>query len=219
MALLRKIQRRLRRILRPDELDLTGDRQIEWAFVAGHIPDEGSTVLDFGCGNTPLGLAAALKGHRVVALDLGPVQWAVASPAIEFLQADINRHDFKGQQFDVILNCSTVEHVGLAGRFGSTDDADGDLKAMARLRQLLRPAGQMLMTIPIGRDQVCRPLHRIYGAERFPKLIDGYEQKHAEYWVKRGNRNVWVPSEVTEANSVPGGPAFYALGLFVLTTK
>lgn len=149
-------------------------------------------------------------------MDLGPVQWTFAWPTLEFVQADINSHDFGARRFDLILNCSSIEHVGLAGRFGSYQQPDGDLKAMARLRQLLKPAGQMLMTIPIGLDQVCRPLHRIYGIERFSKLVDGYALKHREYWIKRGHKNVWVPCQVDEAYSVRGGADYYALGLFVL---
>src|SRR5947209_4526806 len=112
MPSLSNLRRRLRRAARPNELDLTGDREIEWSFVAGHIPDRGSNILDFGCGSTPLSLVAALKGQHVLAIDLGAPNWSFASPGIEFVQADINHHDFGGQQFDVILNCSTVEHVG-----------------------------------------------------------------------------------------------------------
>jgi SAM-dependent methyltransferase len=214
---LRNFRHRLRRRVLPGLLDLAGDRDIEWSFVAGHIPEVGERALDFGCGNAPLAMAAALKGYEVLAIDREPVHWTAVSPAIEFVCADISTHDFGGEQFDLILNCSTIEHVGLAGRYGSIEDADGDLKAMARLRDVLKPTGQMLMTIPVGQDQVCRPLHRIYGEQRFPKLIDGLVQKQAQYWAKRRGRNVWVPCDQDEAFSVLGGPAFYALGLFVLT--
>ncbi len=215
--LLSRVWRKLHRWANPNHLDLTGDRELEWGFVAGHIPSGGNRALDFGCGNAPLALTAALKGYQVLAIDLCPVQWAVAAPTITFVQADINRHDFGQLRFDVILNCSTVEHVGLAGRYGSANDADGDLKAMARLRGLLEPSGKMLLTIPVGQDMVCRPLHRIYGKERMPELIRGYEASHTEYWIKRAGANKWVPADAEEAFSVQGGPAFYGLGLFVLT--
>jgi len=211
-----KVTRRLRRRLFPNTLDLAGDREIEWSFVAGHIPDDHTDVLDFGCGNAPLALAAALQGHRVTAMDLGPVQWHVDSPAIRFIQADLNTYDFGEQRFDVILNCSTIEHVGLAGRYGSRADTDGDLKGMTGLRKLLRPGGRMVLTLPVGVDQVCQPLHRIYGEQRLPRLLAGYQQDHAEFWVKRAGRNVWVPAPASEALAIRGGPAFYGLGLFVL---
>jgi SAM-dependent methyltransferase len=198
-------------------LSLAGDRDLEWSFVAGHLPAAGGSALDFGCGSAPLGLAAALRGYRVLALDLGPVQWAIAAPGLQFAQGDINTYDFGGQRFDLILNCSSVEHVGLAGRYGSQEDSDGDLKAMTRMRGLLKPGGQMLLTIPVGQDQVCRPLHRVYGSERLPRLIEGYAQRKAGYWVKRPGRDTWVPADYQEALAVKGGPAFYALGLFVLS--
>jgi len=216
LAWARRLKHRLRRRADPSALDLTGDRQIVWSFVAGHIPDGGRLALDFGCGNAPLALVAALKGYQVLAIDLQPVQWSTESPLITFVQADINAFDFGGRRFDVILNCSTVEHAGLAGRYGSSNDPDADLKAMVRLRQLLAPAGRMLLTIPVGQDMVCAPLHRIYGSARLPQLLAGYRLEHAEFWMKRAGRNVWVTAPELEAQAVVGSPAFYALGLFVL---
>jgi hypothetical protein len=38
-------------------------------------------------------------------------------------------------------NCSSVDHVGLAGRYGSFEDRGGDLKAMAIMRDLLERRG------------------------------------------------------------------------------
>src|SRR3990172_11938288 len=160
-----RAQKRLYRYLNPRALDLAGDREVEYAFVAAHVPDTPGTALDFGCGNAPIGLVAAFKGYTVLALDLTPVQWTFVNPAITFHQADINTYPLGSQRFDVILTCSTVEHVGLAGRYGSLEDPNGDLKAMRLLRTLLKPGGRMLLTIPVGQDQVCRPYHRIYGAE------------------------------------------------------
>lgn len=212
-----RIRKRWRRVLYPNELDLRGDREIEWSFVSGHIPDDGKTALDFGCGNAPVGLAAALKGYQVVALDQNPVKWVTESPQLVFRQGDILALDLGESQFDLILNCSSVEHVGLAGRFGSVADTDGDLKAMERLCRALKPQGTMLLTIPIGQDRVCQPYHRIYGPARLPLLLAGYRRSQAQYWVKRPGRNVWVQADEPEALAVAGGPAYYALGLFVLT--
>jgi len=51
---------------------------------------------------------------------------------------------------------------------------DGDLDAMGILRELLAPGGRMILTIPVGRDQICGPYHRIYGEDRLPRLLDGF---------------------------------------------
>ena len=54
----------------PAILDLTGDRNIEWAWVAAHLPKNPGEVLDFGCEESFLGLTAAFKGGEVMSLDI-----------------------------------------------------------------------------------------------------------------------------------------------------
>jgi len=55
---------------------------------------------------------------------------------------DILKVDLPAKHFDLVINWSTVEHVGLAGRYGVTKSRpDGDLEAMARLRDLMKPGG------------------------------------------------------------------------------
>src|SRR5207245_201498 len=79
-------------------------------------------------------------------------------------RGDVLTIPFPSDSFDVILNCSTVEHVGIAGRYGVTESAaDGDLAAMTRLRRWLKPGGVMLLTVPVGHDAVFAPLTRVYG--------------------------------------------------------
>lgn len=214
--LMMKVNQRFRHILKPNMLDLSGDRDIEWSFVTGHIPDGESLALDFGCGDMPVGLAAALKGWHVTGIDLTRVRWLWEHPRMRFLQADLLEHDFGATRFSLVLNCSTVEHVGLGGRYGSAFELDGDLKAMQCLRDLLQPDGIMLLTIPIGQDSMFAPVHRIYGAERLPRLLKGFSVQHEEYWLKRHGKNVWICAGRDEALKVQGSRAFYALGLFVL---
>jgi SAM-dependent methyltransferase len=215
--LIKRINKKINHYLNPKALDLTGDREIEWAFVAGHIPDKAGSALDFGCGDMPVGLVAALKGYDVYGIDLTQIHWSFINPSIKFIKGDLNSHNFENQKFDVILNCSTIEHVGLPGRYGSANESDGDLRAMQRLLTLLKPRGRLLMTIPVGQDRVCVPYHRIYGAERLQRLLEGSENLLEEYWIKRPGNNQWVQSERDEALSIKGGSAFYGLGLFVLT--
>jgi SAM-dependent methyltransferase len=214
---LRRIRKTLGESCHADSVNLAGDRELEWSYVAGHLPEGNGTILDFGCGSAPLGLVAALKGYQVLAIDRNPVVWSVSTVNLRFQQADILSTSFPKHPFDAIINCSTVEHVGLAGRYGSSSDADGDLTAMQRLRGLLKITGQMIMTVPVGQDMVCQPLHRIYGQQRLPQLLEGYHVHEAQFWTKRlNNGNAWVQVDKAEALAVKGGRAFYGLGLFVL---
>jgi hypothetical protein len=55
---------------------------------------------------------------------------------------------------------------------------------MAKMRQLLKHGGKMLLTIPVGQDALYPSSHRVYGRERLPRLLDGYIVEKKEYWIK-----------------------------------
>jgi SAM-dependent methyltransferase len=210
----RGAQRLSRRLAAHDGPSLSGDRWVEWSFCMSRLVDGPGRTLDFGADIAFLSLAAAQRGHDVVALDRLPSSAEFDHPRVRFLEADILTHDFGAQRFDQIINCSSVEHVGLGGRYGSSEASDGDLDAMAALRSVLEPGGSMILTIPIGRDRVCAPLHRIYGHERLPRLLDGLKVDEEQYWRKRDAR--WEQTDRADALDVEGSESFYALGLFRL---
>jgi len=203
--------------------NLLGDRDIEWSWVAAHIPGTKGTALDFGPGGSYLGLIAAHRGYKVTALDLEPPQWPYIHPRLGQQHGDILKTDFRKNHFDLILNCSTVEHVGLSGRYGVTsDNPDGDLTAMGRLRDLLKPSGRMILTIPVGSDGVFPPLARVYGSQRLPLLLKGYKILTEVYWTKN-NENKWVQSEKRHALAAQAFAGswnplknYYGIGCFVL---
>jgi len=204
---------------------LAGDREVEYTFIAGALPHGPGKAMDFGCGPGFLSLLAAQRGFHVLSLDLEPQQFLWAHPLVEFRTADILQVALPENYFDVIVNCSAVEHVGLAARYSVAEanaNADGDLHAMGRMRALLKPGGRMLLTIPCGRDSVFAPLHRVYGAERLPRLLEGFEVARQEYWKKDAD-NRWVLVNREEALSFMPTADYqhvircrYALGCFVL---
>jgi SAM-dependent methyltransferase len=215
-ASLRRIKQALRSQGATETLDLSGDRAIEWSWVASRIPTGPGDALDFGCGQGDLGLVAAHRGFTVTGVDLGPVTWPYQHKQIAFLQGDILELPLAASKFDLVLNCSTVEHVGLAGRYGVTQKrADGDLAAMTRMRALMKPGATMLLTVPVGRDAVFSPLHRVYGTERLPRLLEGFNVEHSEYWVKDAD-NRWTASDERLALAAPPRERLYGLGCFVL---
>jgi SAM-dependent methyltransferase len=194
---------------------LQGDRGVEWSFCFSRMANGPGDTLDFGADIGFLALAAAQRGHNVVALDRLPPALEYSHERVTPLQADILDRPLGDRRFDQIVNCSSMEHVGLAGRYGSGEAPDGDLEAMAILREALAPGGRMILTIPVGQDQVCAPFHRVYGEERLPRLLDGYQAAEEQFWVKRAA--AWEPAGRAEALATPGSRDFYSLGLFVLT--
>jgi Caenorhabditis protein of unknown function, DUF268 len=205
-----------RRIAERDGATLAGDRSIEWSFCLARLADGPGTTLDFGADVGFLSLAAAHRGHDVVALDRMPPALEYRHPRVIPVEGDILDRPLEGRRFDQIINCSSVEHVGLEGRYGSFEDPSGDLKAMAIMRDLLDADGRMIMTIPVGRDLVCAPLHRIYGHERLPRLLEGYAVQEAQYWLREPGASAWTQVEREDALQTRGSEWFYALGLLVL---
>jgi SAM-dependent methyltransferase len=193
---------------------LDGDRWVEWSFCMARLAEGSGRTLDFGADVGFLALGAAQRGHEVIAFDRLPSALQYAHPSVEAVQGDILDHDFGATRFDQILNCSSVEHVGLGGRYGSQPDPDGDLKAMAVMRDLLAPSGRMLLTVPVGRDQICPPYHRIYGEERLALLLQRYRTDEEQYWVK--SDGLWQLADRSTALATEGSERFYSIGLFVL---
>ncbi len=203
--------------------NLAGDRDVEWAWVLSQMPKHGGQALDFGCGSSFVGLAAALCGFDVTAINLTTVNWHYIHPRLSFIQKDFFEIQFANRRyFDLIINCSTVEHIGLFGRYGSTPNANGDFEAMARLQELIKANGVMLLTIPIGEDALYPSLHRVYGNERLPRLLSGYSIDKEVFWLKN-KQNQWQLAErksalnyKSSANSWNPLKNIYGLGCFVL---
>jgi SAM-dependent methyltransferase len=197
---------------------LSGDRTIEWAWCLAKLRERPGRVLDFGAGNGFLSLGAALRGHDVVAVDLQPAAFEYEEPRIEYRQGDLNEMSLEPRSFDQVLNCSTIEHVGLEGRYGSPEAADGDLRAMGRLAAVLREDGDMLLTLPLGRDGVFRPYHRVYGATRLPRLLETFSVQEESCWAKRDGKR-WEEVSRETAIAEEASASYYALGLFVLRPR
>jgi hypothetical protein len=193
---------------------LSGDRWVEWGFCLARVPSGRGNVLDFGADIGFLSFSAAQRGHEVVAFDRMPSALEYEHPRVRSIQGDILTHDFGAERFDLVINCSSIEHVGLPGRYESFAREDGDLEAMAILRGLLTPEGQMLLTVPVGQDGVFPPYHRVYGDTRLQRLLDGFGVIEQQYWHKAGER--WVATNREVALAEQSSERFYALGLFVL---
>lgn len=173
-------------------IDMMGDREVEWSWIASQIPVGPGEALDFGPGGSYLGLIAAQGGFNVTALDLEPSKQYYLHPHINFIQGDISNVSLPEDYFDLVINCSTVEHVGLAGRYKvKVSRCDGDLEAMSRLKKLMKPNSVMLLTVPVGQDAVFAPFHRVYGIYRLPRLLEGYIIEKEIYWLKNA-QNKWV---------------------------
>jgi len=199
---------------------LKGDRRYEWGFVKDKLPKGDGRLLDIGPapGDPKPARIAADRGWSVVGVGLEEPIGKLPEQRFEFVLGDFNTVKIL-YKFDWILNISTIEHFGLAGRYGvEVMDEDADLRGMAKALRLLKPDGKMLLTVPVGQDAVFVPRHRVYGPVRLPRLLDGYKVLEEVYYAKFGNDDEYVRCEKKQAlKQTPTiEPAYYGLGLFVL---
>jgi SAM-dependent methyltransferase len=197
---------------------LVGERDVEWAWTLAHLHQGVGRILDFGSGNGMLALAASFAGNEAIAVDLEAEQYLFTGHNIRYIRGDFNQLEWEPRSFDQILNCSSIEHVGISGRYGSPDEEDGDLKAMQKLAGLVKRDGNMVLSIPLGLDGVYPPWHRVYGETRLSALLDAWVVRKESYWAKRDDEK-YEPISRSEALAEVGSATYYALGLYVVTPK
>jgi len=96
-------------------------------------------------------------------------------PGLMCDRADLTRLPFPDGSVLSLSCMHVVEHVGL-GRYGDPLDYDGDLKAMAELRRVVAPGGQLLLVVPIGGEsRIQFNAHRIYTYRQVLTAFPGFE--------------------------------------------
>lgn len=195
--------------------NLDDDRQIEWSWAIKYLPHN-KMVLDIGCCYSIISATAARLGNQVVGVDINDeINYSFEN--FRFVQGDFNSLDIN-EKFDAVVLASTVEHVGLSGRYNSPEDVDGDLKMMQKIKDLLLEDGEVILTIPVGKDVVFKPFHRVYGSDRLPKLLADFEVLEREFWVKF-DKIKWEKVSQQRALTEEGSDCYYGLGLFKLKLK
>lgn len=211
---------------RVSSINIWGERNVEWSFLSCEMPEGPGEAIEFGCENGYMSLLAACRGFHVLANDLQNQSFAWRHAQVEFVQGDFLKLDLPRNHFDLAINCSSVEHVGVPGRYGITkEEEDGDVEVMSRLADVLKPGGTLIMTAPCGIDTVMAPWCRVYGAQRLPLLFGRFEVSKERYWIK-DPENKWAACNRSQAlnfqpvydSADPHGCA-YALGAFVLRKK
>ena len=193
--------------------DLNGEKLIDWGWVCSNLPPGPKRALEVGPGKSPIIPAMLSLGYDVTAIDPATDPTSIVN-GFRFVQGDFANFSCE-QKFDVIVVCSVVEHIGLAGRYNSKADLDADLKAMERIRQLLEPSGIVLLTVPVGCDAVHKPWHRVYGKERLPKLLSGFEVVRSQF-LKKEPWGPWFVTTKEQALVTPVDLRRYALGELLL---
>jgi hypothetical protein len=100
---------------------LQGDRAVEWSFCLARLSEGTGTTLDFGADTGLLALAAAQRGHEVVALDRLP-------PALEYVHPT-----FSSSRLPTVASTrsSTARRLSMSGSLADMG-APPDPKAISK---------------------------------------------------------------------------------------
>jgi len=145
--------------------------EIPFVFRALAEVDAGATILDVGATESTLAVSLASLGYHVTAIDVRP--YPVAHPLLETVVSPIQEWTHDGA-FDVVLCVSTIEHIGLGAYGEPRGDLDSDRTAMQRMRELTKPGGLLVLTVPFGEAGVDE-VHRTYDRAGLQSLLEGWE--------------------------------------------
>ncbi len=199
------------------ESAVLNSRLIEYPFVVQKL--NGLTpglALDVGCadaGNVVAPILASL-GWQVYGVDIR--EFRLAHEGFQFVRTDVAKGTpFPDGFFDCAYAVSSIEHFGLAGRYGiREEDPQADFKAVSEIWRVLKPGSPFLLTIPYGTGGIVRPAERVYDRSRLARLHDGWETADQAYWRLDGS-GAWhqVSAQEAGATRTPGGVAVALLEL------
>src|SRR3989344_181645 len=118
----------------------------------------GANLLEIGCHDGFI--INHFCGSKKTGIDLEPVK---LYPQINYLQGDFLEHDFKGQEFDLIISLEVMEHVKYPARY------------LQNLDKILAPGGKALLSVPSKQIKI------------FPYLFQSYIDKRWGHNFRRGH--------------------------------
>ncbi|OGX15669.1 MAG: hypothetical protein A2166_02750 [Omnitrophica WOR_2 bacterium RBG_13_41_10] len=160
------------------------DRYIEYPFVIRNLPKPPAKILDVGCVGSFFPLILASFGYEVFGIDIRnyTIINKIKFNNFRFIKEDIRKATLPDNYFDIVTAISTLEHIGIAGRYGTDEYLDGDLLTMKKITRLLKPAGMALITVPFGKAKIIKPYTRIYDDLRIKRITNNFQINKEEYY-------------------------------------
>lgn len=161
-----------------------------WVFGAVAVATGGAParLLDVGGAESTVGISLASLGHEVTLVD--PRGLRLEHPALEVVAERLERVPADLGPFDVAVVLSAVEHFGLE-HYGTPQGVPrADVEAIARVRELVRPGGGLVLTVPIGEPSV-DAFQRVYDLDGVRELVAGWQVDELTV-VRQQDRMTWV---------------------------
>ena len=172
------------------------DRDMEYPWMLENIGIKEGRLLDVG--STACGLLYAHLPKTIEIHGINLNEQKNSNPDIKLKTSDIRKTDYPDNYFDAITCISTLEHIGVSGRYNSDDDPEGDRKAVEEMRRILKPEGILLITVPYGARDVL-PINKLYNKERIDKLMINLNIASKKYLKYFPGHRIWLAVKEEEA--------------------
>jgi SAM-dependent methyltransferase len=187
--------------------DLYVARKIHAANPQKHV-DIGSRVDGF--------VAHVASFREIEVFDIRPI--TVLIPGVIFKQADLMNSDAAITDYCDSLSClHALEHFGL-GRYGDPINPKGYDCGMYNMARILRPAGVLYLSVPVGIERVEFNAHRVFDPKT---IVDGAEKNQLslrEFAIFSADYGV-VETDATYETLFSIGRSHYGLGIFTFIKK
>ena len=148
------------------------ERVLEYSFaICKLVKIKPGNLLDVGC-------VARVNLIPAVACELGWKVWGIdirdynyKHPNFTFVKGSILDNKFPLKFFEAVTTISTIEHIGIKGRYGLTKSLNlGDLDALSKVRDILKKEGKLILTVPFSNTYKVGTLGRTYDMEHLDNL-------------------------------------------------
>jgi glycosyltransferase involved in cell wall biosynthesis/SAM-dependent methyltransferase len=176
------------------------ERVVEYPWLAAR-PLAG-TVLDAGSVLNHLHVLTRLRPRMddLHIVTLAPEESAYPQLDVSYLFADLRDLPIADASYDRVVSISTLEHVGLDNaRFGAPGEVADDpqrelLAAVDELRRVLKPGGDLYVTVPVGEPDRFAWVRALSLAE-VDQLVARFEPARASIDLYRHSRDGWQRSD------------------------
>jgi len=155
------------------------ERTLEYSFAISKLCKlTPGNLLDIGCSARVNLIPSTFceLGWKVWGIDLRDYNFRHNN--FTFIKDSILSYPFPTESFDAITAVSTIEHIGVKGRYGIKERVTwADKSTFNMVRRLLKPSGKFILTVPYGDVYKETPLNKVYDMENLLWLCRNWNIK------------------------------------------